>query len=384
MNIGDMLRDENSGEERFRIADLLVEGRSYFIALGEDTHLDNMRVLLKAARYEDTPDRQKLTARREAMELELKALTLPSSLLPEPIDWIEVESSFKDAKTEPVLVLEYISGKPLRHEVERAQGGLEPTRALAIVHELALALEILHNHNHVFRDLNPDHIILGFDDIIHLIGTGNIAAIGKRPTTSKEGVSRRYSAPEIRAELSGKFLGARSDIYSLGALLAYLLTGIEPTPQIESPLTKEAYTSLKKLPEGYQLLLAKSIQAMGKNRFKSIKAMVPFLHPSTLPTRETPGFSKVELPVPFTRNQPKNRAEDSKLSAGPLISIPKSQGTKPAAAPAEPNGETTDLEKPQDNAIVPWYKSCLPWAALWIAVIAGILGSAHHLWNQGL
>jgi serine/threonine protein kinase len=374
---GDLLKDQ-SGEARFRIKDLLHEGRSYYVALGQDTHLDDMRVVLKAIRYsQERPSGEEIQARRQALRLELEALTLPSPLLPEPVDWLEIESDLPaGTQTEPVLVQEFISGRTLRQEVARGDGGLAPARALHMIHELALALDEMHERGFVFRDLDPDHVIVGYDDIIHLVGAGNMTRAGERPLLYKEGVSQQYSAPEVRSELSGKFLGPRSDIYSLGALLVFLLTGVDPIEQVEAPLDKEAYQRLKALPEGYQLLVARCIQPMGKNRFKNIQALLPWLDPQSLPTAQSKGFQRQGLPEPFDLNRPDNRATRSKLSGGPLVSEPR----RPPASPDGAQSEQAITKRP-DNSPQPWYKSCLPWLSLVaLSTSAGVSGLAWWLW----
>ncbi len=390
---GDILKDTRSGEQRFRIASLLSEGRSFFVATGEDTHLEDMKVTLKAIRYEDEsrdPTSDEIQERSRALEIELQALTVETSLLPEPIDFIHVDDG---NGPEPVLVLEFIHGKTLRQEVERTNGkGMDPRRALAITHELALGLKALHKAGFAFRDLNPDHVIVGLDDNIHLVGTGNIAPISKRPVVSKTGVSDRYSAPEIRHERSGKFIRPQADIYSLGALLSFMLTGVDPCDRIESPLEPEAYKKLTDLNEGYALLVARCIQSMAKWRFKSIDAMLPLLTPQTLPSRSTRGFDKVELQKPFDLNLDRtaqNRAARSKISSGPLISVPRDTDNDGQDAPERPPRRKKRRKKkrpadPKDGAIVkkdksgppakqPFWKGCFPWLSFSILLLTSAL-----------
>ncbi len=355
---GQILKNEKTGEGRFRIGSLLGEGKSFFIAEGEDTHLEDMTVVLKAIRYSDSPSPDEVKERAEALQLELEALTHPSSLLPEPIDFLDVESDLGFGPTEPVLVLEYVSGRTLREEVKRAGTGLTPARALRIIHEIALTLADLNDAGFVFRDLDPDHVIVGFDDVLHLVGTGNIARIEARPLRAKMSLSPRYSAPEIRGERSGKFLISRADVYALGALLSFLLTGTEPTTQVEGPLSTDAHGRLMTLPEGYRLLVARSLQPMAKNRFASVRAMLDHLDVRALPTRQTKGFLKAELPLPFDRSVPDNRSTRSKLSSGPLVS-------QPAYTP--PKAQTS----PVKHEPVPWWKGCFPWAAAAFALAIG-------------
>ena len=353
LKAGDLLKDLNSSQERFKISSLLKEGRSFFVALGQDTHLEDMQVVMKSIRYPEPFDAQAAEERRGALRLELEALTAPSSLLPEPIDFLEVSSEIDESGKEPVLVLEFINGKTLREEVLRAEAGIEAPRALALVRELAMGMATLHAHGFVYRDLNPDHVIVGFDDNIHLVGTGNIARIQDRPFRAKEGVSENYSAPEIRHEVSGKFITPRADVYCLGALLSFLLTGVDPSNKVESPLKAAGYKRLSAMPEGYGLLVAKAMEPMAKKRFKSAEDMLKYLSPSALPSRTDKPFIKTSLPAPFDLNED-NRATNSRLSAGPLISV---QG-----------------EKMVKRAQPPWYRSCLPWAS----AVGLVLGAAAY------
>jgi serine/threonine protein kinase len=363
---GDLLKDHRSGQARFRIKELLCEGRSHFVALGEDTHLDNMRVVLKAIRYGESEDAAAQQERRAALRLELEALTLPSPRLPEPIDWLEIDGG--DGALEPVLVQEFISGRTLRQELARAEGGLDPARALHLARDLALALDELHQQGWVFRELDPDHVIIGYDDIIHLVGAGNMARAEQRPLGVRAATDPRWSAPESRAERSGKFLTPRGDLYAWGCLLSFLLTGHEPSGHAEGPLTRAAYQRLQQLPEGYQRLLARALQPLAKHRLKDMGALLPFLRPDALPTAQTPGFAELSLPEPFDRHLPDNRASQSKLSAGPLISVPKAPDAP--AAPAE-----AVVKRPEQLPAKPWYQSCLPWASLFALTTAAGLSA---------
>jgi len=381
MDVGDTLKNLDTGEARFRVKRLLVAGRSFYIAEGEDIHLDDLPVILKAIRYPEDPTPELVKERREALHLEVEALTCPSILLPEPIDFFDVQADVGVGDSrEPVLVLEFHNGKTLREEMEKSPRGMPPRRALKIIHEIALSLEELHERGFAFRDLNPDHVIVGLDDIIHLVGTGNIARLEARPHRAKLGVSAVWSAPEIREEVSGKFITREADIYSLGALLSCTLTGVEPSPRPESPLPPESYERLMALPEGYGLLVTRCMQAMAKRRFKSVAALLPFLNDQNLPTPVSRGFAKLEPPVPFSfEGLPdlKNRALRSKLSGGPLISVARDEGPPPT--PAEPSkkpdsGQDLPVKTTQ---MAPWWKSCLPW--LTVSLGGLVLGGAWAL-----
>ncbi|MFU8805832.1 MAG: serine/threonine protein kinase [Bradymonadaceae bacterium] len=327
MKTGSFLIDAERREERFRIKELLHTGGSHQIALAEDTHLDDKLVCVKTILYDtDRLDNGAyIKARREALREEMTFLTLRTPILPEPIDWLEIGSGPVESAREPVLVYEYQHGQTLHELVTRSHArGLAPLRALRIFRRLAIFLGEIHEGGYVFRDLDPRHVIIGFDDVVHVVGCGNAVPMKKRLNAAKVGTNEAYTAPEIRNELSGSMLSRASDIYSLGALFSFMLTGEEPRASVESPLSYEAYTRLKEIePPGLALLLARCIQPLPKKRFTGVRKLLPYCEPDALPTRESEGFGMVMLPAPWRGAEPPEtpRALKSKLSAGPLISV---------------------------------------------------------------
>jgi len=87
------------------------------------------------------------------------------------------------------------------------------------------ALQYLHEHNILHRDLKPENIMLCDDGsirvmdfgIAHWPGARRMTFIGFAPGTP------HYMAPE---RIKGKRGDARTDIYSLGAMLYEMLTGV--------------------------------------------------------------------------------------------------------------------------------------------------------------
>lgn len=341
MKPGSFLVDASRGEERFRIQSLLHDGRSYQIALAVDTLMDDKLVCVKAIAYDSSrmQDKQYVAGRRKALHAEMEFLGLPVHLLPEPLDWIQLDQSETVLSREPVLVYEYLHGDTLYEYVrERYPEGLSPLRALRMFRELARFLSELHSAGYVFRDLDPRHIIISFDDILHIVGCGNATPKGERPNTTKQKLNPSYSAPEIRGEQSGKFLRPTADIYALGALFSFLLTGEEPRDSVENPLSKAAYERLSAIePPGIALLVARCIQPLAKKRFGRVERMMKFTMPDGLPTPKSDGFGLLQLPAPWSGAEaPDSRSTRSKLSAGPLISVERDE--KDEIQKTEPGG----------------------------------------------
>jgi len=127
------------------------------------------------------------------------------------------------------LVREWFEGTSLRELL--SQGKLAPERAVSIAASICEVAEYVHNHGIVLRDLEPDHMLVGADDRIKLIHIGVSSKFGARRLTftklSQVVGSSEYISPE---ELLGRHADARSDIYSIGAMLYEMLTGHLPFP----------------------------------------------------------------------------------------------------------------------------------------------------------
>lgn len=129
----------------------------------------------------------------------------------------------------PYIVMEWFEGRPLSQVM--AEEKISPERAARIVIQICGALQYIHNHGIVHRDLAPAHILVGAQDRIKLIDFGAAGqAAGKRITFASIAQltgGSEYISPE---ELKGKRGDARSDIYAVGLILYEMVTGRKPFP----------------------------------------------------------------------------------------------------------------------------------------------------------
>ncbi len=351
MQPGALLEDARTGDARFRVERLLHEGKHYQIALGQDTRMDDKKVCLKVVDYpvELLQDATYVTRRRDALQAELQFLTLASHVLPEPVDLIHLSGS-PAGDHEPVLVYEYQHGDTLYDRIKsRFPQGMPPEQALGIWREVVMFASEIHAEGYVFRDFDPRHIIIGFDDVIQMVGCGNAVKRGEKMNVYKMHTSPHYTAPEIRKEISGKVVREACDTYSLGCLLSFMLTGIEPLPIPEAPIEHDAYDRLRQdVPVGYKLLIARCLQPLAQKRFATAAEMLPWCTPKSLPTPADEGFGLVEIPAPWGGPEGMdNRALRSKISPGPLVS---EKSDAPLVRPPEQAPvytPQTDLAKPE-------------------------------------
>jgi DNA-binding beta-propeller fold protein YncE len=126
------------------------------------------------------------------------------------------------------IAMRYVPGDDLRSLVRR-EGPLAAQRAARIVVETAAALDAAHAAGLVHRDVKPANVLLGPEDHAYLTDFGltkDARSLGADATRSGQWVGTLdYVAPEqIRAER----VDARADVYALGCVLHFALTGRAP------------------------------------------------------------------------------------------------------------------------------------------------------------
>ncbi len=126
------------------------------------------------------------------------------------------------------IVMEYVAGRTLA-DVLREEGALLPSRATAIIEQVADALEAAHTQTLVHRDVKPGNILLTDGGDVKVADFG-IARAATDETLTQTGIilgTASYLSPE---QTQGQAVDARSDIYSMGCVLFEMLTGRTPFP----------------------------------------------------------------------------------------------------------------------------------------------------------
>lgn len=228
-----MLTVGNTLASRYRIDKMIGQGGFGTVYLGADLRLNSKVVAIKEVRVDgNLPQlQQQQVVRGFEQEMQLLAgLGHPS--LPDIYDfWITPVAGY--------LVMEYIDGQTLQEDLD---GGVLFSEADACALGLSLCdvLEYLHSHQPpiIFRDLKPANVMLRSSGGIALIdfGIARLFKVGQTRDTIAMG-SPGYASPEQHGNAQTT---PRSDIYSLGATLSYVLTGRDPgdSPFIFPPFQK--------------------------------------------------------------------------------------------------------------------------------------------------
>ena len=131
-----------------------------------------------------------------------------------------------ESEGRPFIVMEYVEGDTLADELAR-HGALEPVRAVGLALQICSGLEAAHASGLVHRDVKPRNLLLRPDGVLKIADFG-IARAAESTRLTEIGTilgTAAYLAPE---QAEGLEETPAADLYSVGAVLYELLTGLVP------------------------------------------------------------------------------------------------------------------------------------------------------------
>lgn len=177
------------------------------------------------------------------------------------------------------LLMDYVEGPGLDKRLK--QGPMAAEDLLVICRRVAEGLQAAHARNIVHRDLSPDNIILRGGDpaeaVIIDFGIAKDTNPGAQTIVGNEFAGKySYAAPE---QMSGE-TDARSDIYSLGALLLANFRGEAPrlgANPMEVVENKQKPLDTSGVPEPLKTLIGRMCAPDPDDRFQSAGEVLAFL-----------------------------------------------------------------------------------------------------------
>ena len=139
---------------------------------------------------------------------------------------VTIHDIAEDANGQPFLVMEFIEGIGLDRLLVPSAERLPLERCLDLGIQVSEALEYAHRRGVVHRDIKPANILLTHDGRAKIadFGIAKLAGVQLTQTGQMMGTPA-FMSPE---QFSGGPVDARSDLFSLGAMLYWMLTGEKP------------------------------------------------------------------------------------------------------------------------------------------------------------
>jgi len=184
------------------------------------------------------------------------------------------------------IAMRYVRGTDLKSLIAR-DGPLDPERALAIVSQVASALDAAHAEGLIHRDVKPSNVLVAEPDRsgaehAYLTDFGLIRRVTQVTSLTRTGQfmgTIEYVAPE---QIRGGEVDARADVYSLGCLLCECLTGEPPFvsdlevtvlyAHLEEPPPRVT-TRRPELPPAIDRVVAKAMAKLPEDRYVSAEAL---------------------------------------------------------------------------------------------------------------
>lgn len=159
------------------------------------------------------------------------------------------------------VLSEYVRGSNLDESLRTGQR-MSVQQCHALARTLAQVLSFVHARGLVHGSLRPSNVMV-VSGVVKLadLGLGRLFRAVATPDT--------YRAPENRTDVAG-------DVYSLGALLYHLLTGVEPKSRPDAPATRPSQLA-PGVPERFDRFLLRCLDPRPDGRFHAAEEVVQAL-----------------------------------------------------------------------------------------------------------
>ena len=192
-------------------------------------------------------------------------------------------------------VMEHLEGESLRQQVKR-DGPMSLRRAVAVIEQIALGLAHAHRQGVIHRDMKPHNVMVTTVDqheYLKVLDFGLVKAMEgdddeQLTSTGQVLGTPQYMPPE---QAGGESVDARSDLYSLGGVFYFCLTGTSPygansvRKALTASLTQPVPSVASKrqgapVPRAVEEFVRKSLAKEREDRYQSAEEFIVELNAS--------------------------------------------------------------------------------------------------------
>ncbi len=139
---------------------------------------------------------------------------------------VNVYNFFEENNT-AYIVMEFLDGITYKTYLKNQKGVIQPEDAIEIILSVLAALEEIHKSHIIHRDVAPDNIFICKDGRIKLMDFGAARFLNGEEESAHTIILKPGFAPPEQYQAKSK-QGTFTDIYAVGALLYWSLTGVMP------------------------------------------------------------------------------------------------------------------------------------------------------------
>lgn len=265
------------------------------------------------------------------------------------------------------MVLEYVDG-PNLHELVQEQGTLSPATAAQYIYQVAQGLQHAYEAGWVHRDIKPSNLLLDRGGVVKMLdlGLARFFENEQQGELTNDGDNRNagvvgtvdYLSPE--QAISSSQADIRSDIYSLGATLRYLLVGEGQFSEEGSLANKVMWLQTRDpapvtnyrddVPAELLAVISKMMAKKPEDRYNTpqevAEALAPLMGEGAVLVRKSP-HSDSTLSLMDTPSEPYPRPDGSTMGAEQTTAVSPQR-----FAPDEPSGmlSWTNLTQPSGGS----------------------------------
>jgi len=358
---------------RYHIVESIGRGGVSTVYRARDTELDR-DVAIKALNTSTVDSVQIRRFEKEA--LALTRLNHPG---------IAAMFELVEHENQRLMVMELLDGETLDRLVRR-QGPMAPARAAALLAQALAALAEAHRAGIIHRDIKPGNLMLTAAGPLKILDFGVALVSGTDPLTEAGFLvgTPGYMAPE---QVTGQPVDARTDLYAVGLVFYFLITGKSPftgkTPALVAQARLDtdptpAGTHIRGLPGWVDEVLARGIARKPDERFQSADDFKEALERGI---RDQPIASSGVLIAPEDETVAMKVPDFARSPAvGSARSAPRPVGSQPPnrpVPPSQPASEAPGSPEPSSasrpRAREPFSSNFMLGAAIVIAALIAIL-----------
>ena len=339
---------------RYQLLETLAQGAFGTTYLAQDTYQpDHPKCIIKQLRP-DSNDPKFLEIARRLFEQEARILGNLGShpRIPKLLSYFESDQDF-------FLVQEFIDGTSIAQELSSDKRWPE-SKVQSFLQECLEILKFVHQLGVIHRDLKPDNLIRRLSDqAVFLLDFGAVKQISRDQTQVTEttiavGTPGYMPDEQIRGKPH-----ISSDIYALGTIGIYGLTGVRPVVFERSEEDEILWQDKAEVSPALAQILTKMVRRDYRKRYQSVEAVLTDLQPLT-PAAAVLGAS---APQPNGISPADPTAAIPAVDAGvpgiaePPPTIYQSSAQTPPEQTHVINEQPTNIQTPPEKGTAPVYET---------------------------